>query len=707
MASQSYLLTRIVAIVAGYDDSSWAALASLGLLRRARKDIEKGIEVALAHEDAGAVRIDVPPFQVTIPEAGPSKATCSCPSAGICQHILIAGLFLQAQNQGDDQPASDSFPNSYEDAKAELLAISSEQMHEWAGAATVRAAVNMAAAHRDVVVEEAVPIVIRFPSLNLVCRYIPGTGLDGLISSGSQRDSRKHSLAAVLAYQRQYGMALPEASNRQRVAEPVGGGARPREAMLTSIQQGLRQMVSVGLSHVSASLAERLLTLAVSARGGNLPRLALLLRAAADEAGLIVRRDAHGDEARLLLLASRIHALVQAIQNSQGSPNIALLGQSRSQYYEISTLELAGVAAYPWRTRSGYTGLTVLFWDMQNSQWLSWSQARPADQRFDPVSAYLAEGPWQGVQSPRQAAQSELKLMNARRNATGRLSSSSQTRALVTEATRPGRLAFGNRLFTDWSSLLDHAAATAPLGLRELHPLDDIVVVQPERWESRYYDEIEQTLVWTVRDKLGVAMAIELGFETYTESAIKFLETVAPPDTGCRLVARLIRKAGSIALHPITLLESIPERPSIQLAFENAAVSSLAQTQSQPQIADSREQEFDPGIDRPGDPDLPDTPSTRRMTALIRHIEELSEAGDGAMTQSRAQELRALAAELEIDGFSALGQLTRRLGENHRDPASELLQLRYLCELHREAMTIKGSGAFSKAPDPFNVRGIW
>jgi len=41
MASEDNLLNKLVALVGGFDDASWEALASKGLVRRARKDLER------------------------------------------------------------------------------------------------------------------------------------------------------------------------------------------------------------------------------------------------------------------------------------------------------------------------------------------------------------------------------------------------------------------------------------------------------------------------------------------------------------------------------------------------------------------------------------------------------------------------------------------------------------------------------------------
>jgi uncharacterized Zn finger protein len=47
-----------------------------------------------------ALRVRVGDFEVTLPESGPATASCSCPAAGVCQHILSAVLFLQKEAPG-------------------------------------------------------------------------------------------------------------------------------------------------------------------------------------------------------------------------------------------------------------------------------------------------------------------------------------------------------------------------------------------------------------------------------------------------------------------------------------------------------------------------------------------------------------------------------------------------------------------------------
>jgi len=73
MASQNNLLNKLAALVASFDDAAWETLASKGLLRRARKDLEKGERIELLEETPSFVKLAVQSFVVSVPESGPPE----------------------------------------------------------------------------------------------------------------------------------------------------------------------------------------------------------------------------------------------------------------------------------------------------------------------------------------------------------------------------------------------------------------------------------------------------------------------------------------------------------------------------------------------------------------------------------------------------------------------------------------------------------
>ncbi|HYM00402.1 MAG TPA: SWIM zinc finger family protein, partial [Blastocatellia bacterium] len=281
------LLDKLKPMLGALDDSAWEALASRGLLRRAQKDIERKAAVSIAGERAGCLAVTVDKYEVLIPETGPSKATCDCPAAGVCQHILMACLFIKQQasalerpdesqhsvagklddqpqaEPGSNKPASDS-AGEVTNATGELLKITVGALRKWAGTKTFRAAVSFLSQNENVLIEEQNTVVVRFPLIQVSCQFVPGGGLDGMIVSGPRNQAKKLAVASVLAYQGRHGMeTAPEAIAEQTLAE-LEGAPRTREEVTHAVEQLLEESIVAGLSHLSLSAAERFSTLAVS-----------------------------------------------------------------------------------------------------------------------------------------------------------------------------------------------------------------------------------------------------------------------------------------------------------------------------------------------------------------------------------------------------------------------------------------------------------
>lgn len=88
-----------LAVFAGYDDAALVALANAGLLRRARKDLAAG-DVSLTSETAAEVVVACGSAVVRLGPKGPVAASCSCPTAGVCQHVVAACLWARERVTG-------------------------------------------------------------------------------------------------------------------------------------------------------------------------------------------------------------------------------------------------------------------------------------------------------------------------------------------------------------------------------------------------------------------------------------------------------------------------------------------------------------------------------------------------------------------------------------------------------------------------------
>jgi len=185
------LESKLRRLVASLDSAALEALANKGLLRRAQKDLERGIERKIAGESGASLRVKIGEFEVTLPESGPATATCSCPSAGACQHILAAVLFLQTSVPAatQDQLPGVAVADEEEIPDRELMDITPEQLERWAGKGPFKAGLKLAShATPEILRERAVRI--RFPAVNSEVRFVTGGGLNGMIVSGGRGDDR-------------------------------------------------------------------------------------------------------------------------------------------------------------------------------------------------------------------------------------------------------------------------------------------------------------------------------------------------------------------------------------------------------------------------------------------------------------------------------------------------------------------------------------
>jgi hypothetical protein len=687
MASQDDLLNRLIELVSGFTDASWEALASVGLLRRARKDLER-LKVEVDGEAEGSLQINVSPFVVSMPSSGPANAKCSCPAQGVCQHILAAGLFLQSLHIEGGPPIEIATQDSI---RTEVSLLTSEVLKSWAGITDYRKGLNLFEKNSlTPVIEYEETVVIRLMPSGIEVRFVPGGGLDGMILPKSQ--GKRAGIAALLALRNSLGFEIPQSAAQQSLVE-LSGTPRTKKEILDSACAVLEEAVTVGLSHSSQVIVQRLITLAVSAQGAQLPRVALALRTVADEVKSILRREARANEDRLLMLMARVYALMDAIRTRNDQQTMELAGSSRGLYVEVPEIEMAGVGAYTWQTGSGYVGLTVLFWANQTKEFISWSYARPEIQRVDARQRFYGEGPWAGTQSPQQVAASTLKLRNARRTANGRLSSSTKTTALVLGATTPDVLEFDNRVFNSWRQLRWYVATKQPLGLREPNPLDMIVVLQPTRFGRRWFDEISQTFNWEAHDAANEVAILALPFRDWTKESIRTLEELnAPEGSQWRFVVRLIYEDEELVVEPISILRSDDETsPVFQLAFDSfgeqkpkseaidTAFAKLDELDLEDEQLDERE------VGDVTEPFIPTTVALGRvLTDLSSRLLTIAETGAQKGIATHQQSLLQLTKELHALGLTTLARSLSSLA-HQSSSAAGILRTRYLAYLHTQA----------------------
>lgn len=641
-------LARLRAALSTFDDDALAALASKGLVRRARKDLETARpEILDPGDDPERLRVQVAEAEVEL-ALPPAQSRCACPAGGICRHILSALIFVKESMPEDGARAgagasAEALPAAVRcdgpTAAEELLALDDEAIALWAGKPMVTRVNKLLSQGLAIDFEEGEPLIARLPSRNITCRWMPGSGPEGMVCSCHALGDCEHRVALVLAFQVARGA---------RVLEDLGGpalpassgAARSRDEVLASVGSVVAEMVALGLSRLSRASAERLRTLAVSAHGVDLPRLERLLAGLAAEVELALARDAQADSASLLAQAARVEALRHGLARR---PSPHLIGQHKTTYEPVGDIELVGVGARAWRSQSGFSGLTVYFWDCSARNWATWTEARPLTTgSFDPALRYRADGPWPGLASPEEASRNRLRLVGAWRNRQGRLSGRPATRAITLG--QSGLETIPQRI-EHWDALAERARQLFGGGFRDRTEQDEIVLLAPARWGPPLFDEVRQELLRVVWDPEGRPLLLALRHEKETEGAVDTL--LAHNASATRSVLGLLRlRADRLTVEPITLHT---DKGPVNLTLEGAVNTPVPLFESPGGEADEEndDTEEEEGVE-------PSSTNLGRLLGLLAI--RLLALGEGGLAAFRAiSELRALAIRTESLGLAACG----------------------------------------------------
>jgi len=372
---------------------------------------------------------------------------------------------------------------------------------------------------------------------------------------------------------------------------------------------------------------------------------------------LALRRDAQSDSANLIAQAARVEALRTALAKSASA---TLVGQHRSQYHDVGQITLMGLGAQRWRSKGGYHGVTVHFWDESRKNWATWSESRPVTQPgFDAASRFRSDGPWDGCRSPQEAAESVLRLSLACRNSQGRISGRAATRALVVGPSRPREVPYA---ITAWTKLAERAKQLFGAGLGERNENLEVVLLAPNAWGPAFYDTLRQELVRPVADEAGRSVNLRLPFTPENEAGVEFLEHHDPAATfGLLGALRLV--AGQVCIQPISLYVedriihlTLLDPKSAPGATKPAKRASVPRATGGPPNQEAEgEEEIVAGEEEEAAPQAAiTTPLGRILVTVQAELEALVEGGIAA--RRNVELLRSAAKRLDVLGLTTCAQ---------------------------------------------------
>lgn len=670
MASQRDVLKGIAGILKDFDDDAYALLANKGLLRRARKDLEKQ-RIELLATTESSVEISVGDFRVRLDSAGPAAATCTCVSKSTCQHILSACLGFEKLipiEQSEELPKEDKIESedSVSDYWISLDRNSLVKLHGldtyWKGS--------------KIVAEQKFEVEARSISFQSGVRsLLPNSNsIEGIICDASPKERSKYVIASVLAFQIANGATIAR-EERSKADQTIS------EPTLRNAQKLVEEIVDSGLCNLTASSKRRLLTLSVELESSSLHRPALEAEACSKDVSLILDRNALADTTRLFDRLTRLWALCESlISFGEQAPN-ELKGLARSSYLEIPDLKLLGMGAYPWETDSGYRGLTSLFWSPENRVFYSWSEVRDrnSDPSFSPKSRFDGESPWRGAKSLSELCHSSFTLHSPKTNNLRRLSSHENCRTGESAPIDKGEFP---ECFANWNALREDIRSKSSIGLQRNSPLDHLRLIKPTEWGEQVFDEIDQAFTWELYDSFGDRIVLSIPFVDMNKQGIEYLESIRTQTTELSLLADFTQIRRD-TLFPITLFS--PDEAVVPVFLtkpEKATTRRFAGLFGKKSNKKPKNQPLDEKVSSLDERDL--------LSPLAQFLSELDDltttiAETGIQRAIDHTKSGKLAKRIRDAGLHELAKSTEKAFALDRRSARSLIAARHLYLLHIEA----------------------
>lgn len=323
----------------------------------------------------------------------------------------------------------------------------------------------------------------------------------------------------------------------------------------------LDELLGTGLSRTSPDVLDYLERLAIISHNANLPKYEGYFRALFDSYGKYLKRMASFQTRDLMAQITRLYRRVELLLEAKNSMEIAkYAGEFKADYNPVGNLDLIGVAMERFSSQTGYEGETVYFLEEHTKKWYSYTVARPVFYENSKRSGKPEKGqaPWGTMVSLEELSGKRIHLAQAKCDERNRLSSSQETRGIVTGERNLTWKDLEGWHYQDFGKLF---AEQIGLGrgqwLREQSELKEgvkLVLIQPDSCEKAEFSETDQRLSMILFDKAGREVVVEVTYSKKEEGGIQYLERIRENRLPCFL-GKVYLRDGRIRMYPVALVD--------------------------------------------------------------------------------------------------------------------------------------------------------
>ncbi|MDR2861510.1 MAG: hypothetical protein LBV07_03055, partial [Syntrophobacterales bacterium] len=494
------------------DEAYLAGISNKGIVNRAQKDLaDSGISFILNDSALEASFADGTAVKIN---GAPGNFQCSCPSRTICKHVIMA--LIKASESFREPLAASSGSFDY------LLAYNQDTLVKVFGKTAYNDVLFKIMSGEICEIEEGSILVIKMMTSAFIVRFLPGATLAESVCSCKTKNCR-HRLEAVIQYIRHKAGKL----EFELIREDSDVGMEVIPHVISFIEDIFR----AGLTRLPVEYAEKCGQFAVLCHGAGFAFFERLFKVCGGELALYEQKSAAFNKNRLLRNLTRIYQMCGEIQRGGNEKAAALAGKFKRQYMELPKFRVMGLGAYPWHAKSGFCGVTAVFYAPDLKQTFTFTSSRPVESEKEAQTGieqtWHSKSAWNLPLRFGVIAKGELSLLGAKISEDFRLSSSENTTAyLIKPQTElgvgwPGSDEGGVMVFDDFTQIKNLFSSDPD------SPRMAYAVLKTSNLGEGSFNRVTQTCSVQIIDKFGNSLSLTIAYAKINETAILNFEYLA------------------------------------------------------------------------------------------------------------------------------------------------------------------------------------
>jgi len=457
------------------DENYILNIANKGLLNRAKKELENtniiingdmnegtpatdkatNAEVTLSISDTIFTASFSDGTTVSIQDS-PSNFACSCPSRSICKHVVVALLAamqtinsIEVSHTPSQPNATLTTPLSTDTSTAAasfdyLLEHTQESLIKEYSKKLYNNALNKVLSGQTCDITHQQKLSISMMEGAITVTLLPGDSLDNAICT-CKTNPCQHRLEALFHYIHVKTGKLSFTPTETKVSVDL--------SIIPHALSFVEDIYRIGLFRLPPDYAGLCSQYASLCHGAGFAALERHFEACSNELSLYESKNAGFNIANfskrlaaayqiLYNLKNRIDATTQntlnqntSNQNTSNQDIASLVGRFKQQYTALPKIKIFGIGAYPWYAKSGFCGVSAVFFCPELKKTLSFAISRPAESESKALKAierfWGDRSTWDINVTLDELARGEYALIGAKISTSERLSSSEETKGSI------------------------------------------------------------------------------------------------------------------------------------------------------------------------------------------------------------------------------------------------------------------------------------